>query len=298
MAGASSYSGLVDKTFWFILGASVIMLVGITATMIYFIVKYRRSKHPQAKDIEGSATLETLWTVLPTVLVMVMFYYGWAGFKVMRDTPSGATPVTVQARMWSWSFKYENGKQSTELVVPVGRPVSVKLESADVIHSFFVPAFRLKEDCVPGRQNHAWFQAEREGTYDILCAEYCGDQHATMLAKLVAVHPDTFDVWIEQGGGRPTGLKLLQLKGCVACHSSDGSKLVGPSFKGIYGHTARVMTNGVEREVMVDDEYIRRSLLEPNADVVVGYQPQMPAMGNQLDEEDIQLIIDYIKRQK
>lgn len=297
MAGASSYSGLVDKTFWFILGASVILLLGITITMIYFIVKYRRSKHPHAKDIEGSATLETLWTVLPTVLVMVMFYYGWAGFKVMRDTPAGAMPVTVQARMWSWSFKYENGKQTTELVVPVGRPVAVKLESADVIHSFFVPAFRLKEDCVPGRQNRAWFQAEREGTYDILCAEYCGDQHSTMLAKLVAVHPDTFDVWIEQGGGRPTGQKLLQLKGCVACHTSDGSKLVGPSFKGIYGHTVKVMTNGVEREVMVDDEYIRRSLLEPNADIVVGYQPQMPALGNQLDEEDIQLIIDYIKRQ-
>ena len=124
MAGASSYSGLVDKTFWMILGSSVIMLLGITVTMIYFIVKYRRSRNPTPSDIEGSATLETLWTVLPTILVMVMFYYGWAGFKVMRDTPAGAMPVTVQARMWSWSFEYENGKQSTELYVPVGRPVA------------------------------------------------------------------------------------------------------------------------------------------------------------------------------
>ena len=297
MAGASSFSGLVDKTFWMILGSSVIMLLGITITMIYFIVKYRRSRNPTPSDIEGSATLETLWTVLPTILVMVMFYYGWAGFKVMRETPAGAMPVTVQARMWSWSFKYENGKQSTELYVPVGRPVEVKLESADVIHSFFVPAFRLKQDCVPGRKNQAWFQAEREGVYDILCAEYCGDQHSAMIAKVVAVPADTFDVWIEQGGGRPTGINLLTLKGCVACHSSDGSKRIGPSYKGIYGHTVRVTTDGVEREVTVDDDYIRRSILEPNADVVVGYQPLMPPMGNQLDEEDIQLIIDYIKRQ-
>lgn len=297
MAGASSFSGLVDKTFWMILGSSVVMLLGITVTMVLFIVKYRRSRHPEAKDIEGSATLEALWTILPTILVMVMFYYGWAGFKVMRSTPAGATPVTVQARMWSWSFKYENGKQSTELYVPVGRPVAVKLESADVIHSFFVPAFRLKEDCVPGRNNHAWFQAQREGVYDILCAEYCGDKHSAMLGKLVAVPADTFDAWLERGGGRPTGLKLLQLKGCVACHTVDGTKLIGPSFKGIYGHPVRVTTNGAEREVVVDDEYIRRSLLTPKADVVTGYQPVMPEMGNQLDEEDIKLIIEFIKRQ-
>jgi cytochrome c oxidase subunit 2 len=288
---------MVDKTFWMILGSSVIMLVGITATMILFMVKYRRSRHPVASDIEGSATLETLWTVLPTVLVMVMFYYGWAGFKVMRETPKGAIPITVQARMWSWSFKYENGKQTTDLYVPVGRPVAVNLESADVIHSFFVPAFRVKEDCMPGRKNHAWFQAEREGVYDLMCAEYCGDKHSAMLAKVVAVPADTFDVWLERGGGRPTGEKLLKIKGCVACHSNDGTKLVGPSYKGMFGKKERVMTNGVEREITVDEEYIRRSLLQPKADVVVGYQPQMPEMGNQLDEEDIQLIIDYIKRQ-
>lgn len=297
MTGASSYSAMVDKTFWMILGSSVIMLLGITVTMILFMVKYRRSRHPHASDIEGSATLETLWTVLPTVLVMVMFYYGWAGFKVMRETPKGAIPITVQARMWSWSFKYENGKQTTDLYVPVGRPVSVNLESADVIHSFFVPAFRVKEDCMPGRKNHAWFQAEREGVYDLMCAEYCGDKHSAMLAKVVAVPADTFDVWLERGGGRPTGEKLLKIKGCVACHSSDGTKLVGPSYKGLFGKKERVMTNGVEREITVDEEYIRRSLLQPKADVVVGYQPQMPEMGNQLDEEDIQLIIDYIKRQ-
>ncbi len=296
MSGASSYSGLVDQAFWFILGASVIMLLGITVTMVLFIVKYRRSKHPKAEQIEGSVTLETLWTILPTVLVLVMFYYGWAGFKVMRDTPSGAMPVTVNARMWSWSFEYENGKQTTELVVPVGRPVALDLKSADVIHSFFVPAFRLKEDCVPGRGNHAWFQAERPGRYDILCAEYCGDQHSAMLSSVVAVPADSFDVWILEGGGRPTGLALAQIKGCVACHTSDGTKLVGPSFKGIFGHTARVVTDGQVREVMVDEEYLERSIRQPNADIVEGYQPQMPNLGDQLDDEDIRLLIDYIKR--
>ena len=143
MTGASSYSALVDQTFWLILGSSVIMLLGITVTMIYFMVKYRRSKNPNPAQIEGSVKLETLWTVLPTILVMVMFYYGWAGFKVMRDVPEDAMEVIVQARMWSWSFEYPNGVQAAELYVPTGEPVALKLKSADVIHSFFVPDFRL-----------------------------------------------------------------------------------------------------------------------------------------------------------
>jgi len=140
MNGASSYSGLVDKAFIFILGTSVLLLIGLTAVMIYFLVRYRRSKNPNPAQIADNVTLETLWTVLPTILVLVMFYYGWAGFKVMRDIPEDAMQVTVKAQMWSWVFEYENGKQSTELIVPTGRPVSLNLTSSDVIHSFFVPA--------------------------------------------------------------------------------------------------------------------------------------------------------------
>jgi cytochrome c oxidase subunit 2 len=295
MNGASSYSGLVDKAFIFILGTSVLLLIGLTGVMIYFLVRYRRSKNPNPAQIADNATLETLWTVLPTILVLVMFYYGWAGFKVMRDIPENAMPVTVKAQMWSWVFEYENGKQSTELIVPTGRPVSLNLESADVIHSFFVPAFRLKEDCVPGRTNHAWFESTRDGEYNLFCAEYCGERHSAMLSLVKSIPGKEFDEWLGVDLGPPAGTQLLKLKGCVACHSIDGSKLIGPSFKGVLGRTEKVVTDGVVREITVDEEYIRKSILEPNADLVEGYQALMPAQGDLLTAEEIEAIIEVIK---
>ncbi|NCQ35084.1 cytochrome c oxidase subunit II [bacterium] len=295
MNGASSYAGLVDRAFIFILGTSVLLLVGVTAVMIGFIIRYRRSKNPNPAQIEGSATLETIWTVLPTILVLVMFYYGWAGFKVMRDIPDGAEQVTVKAKKWSWLFEYENGKESTELMVPVGRPVALNLTSSDVIHSFFVPAFRLKEDCVPGRTNHAWFEAIRPGRFDLLCAEYCGDQHSAMLSKVVAVPADSFDAWLGLDSGPPTGRQLLDLRGCAACHTIDGKKLVGPSFKGVFGEKVTVMTDGVERTIEVDEDYLRRSILNPKADLVGGYEDKMPEQRDLVTDEEVEAIIKFIK---
>lgn len=296
MNGASSYSALVDEAFIFILGTSVLLLLGVTAAMIYFVVKYRRSKNPNPAQIEGSVTLETLWTVLPTILVLVMFYYGWAGFKVMRDIPDDAMPVTVRAQMWSWVFEYENGKQSTELIVPTGRPVKLNLESVDVIHSFFVPAFRLKEDCVPGRNNKAWFTATRDGEYNIFCAEYCGERHSAMLGIVRSIPPREFDKWLGVDPGPPEGAQLLAIKGCTACHSLDGTKLVGPTFKGLWQRKEIVLTDGVPREIIVDEEYLRRSMLEPNADIVQGYpEGQMPAQGPLLKEGELEAIIEVLK---
>ncbi len=299
MNGASSYSGLVDNAFIFILGTSVLLLIGVTLAMIIMVVKYRRSKHPNPAQIEGSVTLETLWTVLPTILVLVMFYYGWAGFKVMRDIPDDAMPVTVTGQMWSWMFEYENGKQSTELIVPTGRNVKLNLESVDVIHSFFVPAFRLKEDCVPGRHNKAWFQSTRDGEFNIFCAEYCGERHSAMLSLVKSIPPREFDEWLGVDPGPPEGAQLLAIKGCTACHSLDGSKLIGPSFKGAYGRTETVLTDGVAREIVVDDDYIRKSMLEPDADLVEGYpKGLMPPQGTLLKDADIDAIIEVLKELK
>jgi cytochrome c oxidase subunit II len=298
MSGASSYSGLVDQAFWFILGSSVIMLLGITLTMIYFIVKYRRSQNPNPAQIEGSKRLELLWTILPTILVMVMFYYGWAGFKVMRHTPDDAYEIIVNARMWSWSFEYPNGVQSPELYVPTGKPISLKLRSADVIHSFFVPEFRLKEDCMPGRENHAWFATTRDGDFTIFCAEYCGDLHSQMLSKVVSVPQAEFDDWLVSNTGNISPDRLMAIKGCVACHTSDGTKLIGPSYKGMFGRTEMVKTGDVLREIVVDEEYIRRSILDPNADIVEGYPPVMPPMEGQITDEEIQVLIDHFKTLK
>ncbi len=295
MNGASSYSGLVDNAFIFILGTSVLLLIGVTVTMIYFVIKYRRSKNPNPAQIEDNVTLETLWTVLPTILVLVMFYYGWAGFKVMRDIPDDAMQVTVKAQMWSWVFEYENGKQSTELIVPTGRAVALNLESVDVIHSFFVPAFRLKEDCVPGRHNRAWFKSIRDGEYNIFCAEYCGERHSAMLSLVKSIPAAEFDKWLGVDVGPASGTRLLTIKGCIACHSLDGSKLIGPTFKGVFGRTEMVLTDDVAREIVVDEEYIRKSMLEPNADIVEGYQAVMPPQGSLVDDEEMDAIIEALK---
>lgn len=295
MNGASSYSGLVDQAFVFILGTSVVLLIGVTVAMVFMVIKYRRSKNPNPAQIEGNVTLETLWTVLPTILVLVMFYYGWAGFKVMRTIPEDAMPVTVKAQMWSWVFEYENGKQSSELIVPTGRPVKLALESADVIHSFYVPAFRLKEDCVPGRHNHAWFEATRDGEYNIFCAEYCGERHSKMLSLVKAIPAAEFDEWLGVNAGPATGPELLAIKGCTACHSLDGSKVVGPTFKGVFGRTETVVTDGVKREIVVDEDYIRHSMLEPKADIVEGYPDVMPAQGSLLKPEEIDAVVEVLK---
>lgn len=295
MNGASTYSGLVDNTFIFILGTSVLLLLGVTVTMIYFVIKYRRSKNPNPAQIEDNVVLETLWTILPTILVLVMFYYGWAGFKVMRDIPDDAMQVTVRAQMWSWVFEYENGKQSTELIVPTGRPVALNLESVDVIHSFFVPAFRLKEDCVPGRHNRAWFEATRDGEFNIFCAEYCGERHSAMLSLVKSIPADEFDKWLGVDAGPASGAQLLTIKGCTACHSLDGSKLIGPSFQGVFGRTETVLTDGVPREIVVDEEYIRKSMLEPNVDLVEGYQALMPPQATLVNDEEMEAIIEALK---
>jgi cytochrome c oxidase subunit 2 len=294
--GASSYSGLVDKAFVFILGTSVLLLIGLTGTMIYFLVKYRRSKNPNPAQIKDNYTLETLWTVLPTILVMVMFYYGWAGFKVMRDIPEDAFPIIVHSQKWSWVFEYPDGRQSAELIVPTGRPVKLDLQSSDVIHSFFVPAFRLKEDCVPGRNNRAWFESTRDGSFNIFCAEYCGDRHSAMLSIVKSIPAKEFDEWMGLAPVIPEGRDLLAIKGCIACHSLDGSKLIGPSFQGIWGRTETVvMPDGTKRDIVVDEDYIRKSVMDPGAELVEGYQNLMPPQEALVNDDELEAIIEALK---
>jgi cytochrome c oxidase subunit 2 len=191
---------LVDDSFIFIIAISVILLVGITAAMIYFVFRYSEKNNPKPdQSITGSTTLEILWTVIPLFLVLAMFFYGYAGFKDMRNVPPNAMVVKVTGKMWFWHFEYDNKKTSdTLLYLPVGKDVKFELESVDVNHSFYVPAFRVKEDCIPGRTNYMWFHTSQVGTYDIECAEYCGLNHSYMLGKVIVLPENEYLAWVNK----------------------------------------------------------------------------------------------------
>ncbi len=290
----------VDPVFWFILGISALMLFGITATMIWFVFRYRRSRCPEPQSqVEGNMLLEVIWIVVPTIIVLAMFYFGWAGYLALRNVPENAMEVTATARMWSWDFEYANGKHSDRLYVPVGKPVKVRLLSADVLHSFFVPAFRIKRDTVPGMENYVWFVAKEPGSYDIFCAEYCGIGHADMKTTVEAVPVSEFEEWLsgmETAGQTEQGRELISQFGCLGCHSLDGSKSVGPSFKGIGGRQVTVLENGAEKTLTSNAAYLRRSILEPGSQVVKGYPPVMPSYAERLSAEQLKAIIDYLSR--
>ncbi len=303
MTGASNFVEGVDLAFYVIFGISLFFLILITVVMIYFVIRYRKSKHPVADtSITGSVKLELIWTIIPTILVLVMFYYGWAGFAPMRDVPDDAIEVKAIARMWSWTFEYDNGKKSDKLIVPKGRPVLLKLISVDVNHALYVPAFRIKEDVIPGRDNYMWFTANEFGSYDLMCAEYCGLRHAYMLTTVEVVDDGEWEEWMKTPSGESEldkvaeGFNVIKMNGCVACHSSDGTKLVANSFKGIWSMKRQVMVDGEEQTVTVGAEYIRRSIYEPNAEVVVGYNKGlMPSYKDMISDKEVEQITEYIK---
>ena len=288
----------IDPIFIFIFGACLLLLIGITAAMAIFVIRYHRSRAPEpTSTVDGNHLLELIWIVLPTILVMAMFYYGWAGFMALRNVPKGALDVTATARMWSWNFAYPNGKTSPKLYVPVGKPVRVELASVDVIHGFFVPAFRVKRDVVPGMSNYVWFVAPKVGSYDIYCAVYCGTSHSSMISTVEALPEAEFTTWLQQApaGGKGVDAKaLLEQNGCLGCHSLDGSQGAGPSFKGIFGRSTVVVTGGKERTIPADEAYLRRSITDPQADVVKGFQPIMPAFPD-LKDDDMKVLIEYLK---
>jgi len=284
----------VDQVFLLIFGVSAAILVLITVLMIWFVIRYHHTRNPKAADIRGNVLAEVIWTVIPSILVMGMFYYGWASFKALRSVPADAMRVQVTARMWSWVFEYENGKRASTLYVPVDRAVRLDMTSVDVIHSFFVPAFRIKMDTVPGMQTYAWFQAQREGTYDILCAEYCGLRHSNMLSTVEVMAPDDFRQWYESSAeGNEAAIGLLESYGCTGCHSLDGSEEMGPTLLNIYGARRSVTDVNGTREIIVDEPYLRRAIVEPDAELVEGYEG-MPSFKEEMPQKDLDAIVQYL----
>jgi cytochrome c oxidase subunit II len=319
MTQASTSAQKADSVFLFVFALSLLFLVGITATMIYFVVRYSKKRHPKAEQIEGNMILEIVWTVVPLVLFLIMFYYGWTNFAYMRNAPRDSMVVKVTGRQWAWSFEYPNGKQTTTLYAALGKPTKLELRSPDVIHGFFIPAFRLKEDVVPGRVNTTWFEPTQLGAYDIECTVICGVSHSLMLSKVVVVPEADFKAWyfggddapepgkaIQSsgakatggggGGAEPAGLGVLRSKECLACHSIDGRPMVGPTLKGLYGLQETVIASGAEHTATVDETYLRQAIQDPMTERVKGYPPTMPP--SKLTDKELSDVVAYIKELK
>ena len=304
---ASNFVAGVDLAFMVILGISIFFLIGLTILMIVFIYKYRKDKHPKAIQNEGSTKLEVIWTTIPLILVLVMFYFGWMGWKPMKNPPDEAMHVKTIARMWDFKFQYENGKITDTLYVPINEPVILDLVALDVLHALYIPAFRVKEDMVPGQDKVMWFIPGTEGEFDLFCTEYCGLEHSYMFTSVKVMPKVEFEAWIADTTAvapvadsettlADQGLEILRRNGCNACHSLDGSKLVGPSYLGGWGNSRTVMTGREERDVTVDSEYIKRSIFDPNDDVVKGYNKGlMLSYEGMVSEEEVDLIIEYLK---
>jgi cytochrome c oxidase subunit 2 len=302
---ASNYVSTYNTAFYFIAGISLLLLVGLTTTMIYFIYRYNKKKNPVPTEIKGNLPLEIIWTVIPLILALFMFHFGWAGWKPTTNPPKDAMNITCIARMWNFMFLYENGKQSPDLIVPLNTPVKIKLISLDVIHSLFIPDFRIKSDIVPGTQKYMWFLPEREGKYKIFCAEYCGLQHSYMRSTVVVMPKDKYDAWYAESakpapvtgsGPGAAGEAIMRTQGCFACHTPDGTKLIGPSYLNLYGSDLVVLKDGKETTVKADDAYIKECIVDPNYQVVKGYpKGLMQSYRNTLSDSDIANIISYLK---
>jgi cytochrome c oxidase subunit II len=294
----------VDNVFLFIVAISVALLAGIVVTMLWFVVRYSRTRNPEPEDIEGNLLLEIVWVVIPLIIVLAMFFYGWRGFRFMRMVPPNAMPVKAIGQMWQWNFEYENSRTNDQLVVPLGRPVKLVITSRDVVHSLFIPAFRVKEDAVPGMETYLWFLPDTVGEYDLFCSEYCGTGHSSMITKVKVVSAADFEEWYtkerkaESGEAKIEGRELLEKKGCLACHSIDGSKKIGPTLKGLFGSRVIVVEAGKEVVLTADEAYLHRSIMDPQADIVKGFPPVMPPQKDSLTPKELEEIIEYIRELK
>ena len=276
----------VDSAFIFIMVFCFLLFTLIIFFTIFFAVRYRRSRNPAPTDIGGHGLLEAAFIAATVVIALAMFFYGLTGFKFLKSAPPDSLAVHVTARQWSWLFTYDNGKKSTSLVVPQGKDIALSMESTDVIHGFFIPDYRIKQDVVPGMKTYAWFKAVSLGSSDILCTQYCGVQHSKMLSMVYVVPPEDFTKWYANEEVDIPGLtseapaqpadKSLALNGCLGCHSLDGKKLVGPTFKGLFGSAVTVSAAGKQRTIVVDLAYLEKSISDPTADIVAGFSDLMP----------------------
>jgi len=294
---ASSVAGEVDALFLFILAVTGLFAIGIWIALFYFAIRYRRrSEDDRPAEIHGSLVLELTWTIIPFLLMSAMFVWGAKVYFHLNRPPDDAMTVSVVGKRWMWKLQHPTGQREiNELHVPVGRAVKLVITSEDTIHSFFVPAFRIKKDAVPGRYNMAWFRATKTGRYHLFCAEYCGTEHSKMIGRIVVMEPEEYQVWLA-GGPAPespvlAGEKLFTELNCITCHRPDSAGR-GPVLNGIFGRPVALASG---ERVVADEAYVRESILSPAAKVVAGYQPVMPTYLGQASEEQLIALIAYIE---
>lgn len=294
---ASTLAQEVDAVFLFAVSLSVVAGIAITATLLWFGIRYRR-RAAEDKGTAGHANnmLEIVWSVIPAIIFFGLFLWGAKIYFQTYRIPPDAERYYVVGKQWMWKYQHPSGnREINDLHVPVNTPIELVVTSEDVIHSFFVPAFRVKRDAVPGRYSTAWFEATKTGTFDIFCAEYCGAEHSLMIGKLHVMEPHAYEAWLE--GNEPkvslvtTGKALFEEKSCNTCHRSD-SDARAPILDELYGRDVALLGGDI---VTADDAYIRESILNPAEKVVSGYQPIMPTFQGQLTEEEVLELISYIK---
>src|SRR5437773_2037143 len=294
---ASTMAARVDALFFFLVGVSLFFAALICILIVYFAIKYRRrSEDEQPAPIEGDLRLEILWTVIPLGLTMVMFVWGAKLFFVTYHPPSNSLEINVVAKQWMWKVQHPEGQSEIdELHIPTGRPIKLIMTSQDVIHDFFVPAFRVKNDVLPGRYTTLWFEATKPGAYRLFCSQYCGTQHSGMIGYIIALEPAEFQAWLSGGATAVSmataGENLFQKLGCVSCHAPNDTGR-GPSLVGLLGKAVRLQSGA---SVTADEDYIRESILNPQAKIVAGYQPIMPTFKGLISEDGIMQIIAYLK---
>ncbi len=299
---ASTLAPTIDWLFNFVNYVSLILFLMVVGGMLYFAYRFRRrSPNDRPAPIKESKLLEASWIVVPTILSLMVFTWGFKGYIKLNTSPPDAYEIQVSGFQWGWNFTYPEGFSTAgEIYVPVGRPVRILMSSTDVLHSFFIPAFRVKQDVLPNRYSAVWFEATKTGVYDIFCTEYCGTSHSGMLGKVHVVSQNAFQDWVETGGMGDLnqlplpeqGAILSRKNACLTCHSVDGSRMTGPTWQGLYGTTGHPTDKG---PVTVDENYLRESILAPGAKIVQGYGNVMPANYSSLTDDQLNALVAYIK---